>query len=358
MRTVSGLLRFRPRGINKEDDEQHSISNLELALDFVTTYSNSIISALSHSPRNNVKYTWNSLETASDCLELIGVCLSTNLSRFKQSAPSLFDIFCSAAKTISVDISSFLGSGTASRFLFKQDNRYSGRNNYDNDYDDHEMMAARNRNFSSQVQHEAIAHSHYVSTSVYAMSNDERAMLCDEKNCGGCSNVFAYKMEILLAKNLFFALTVIAQSNPISEGFVHFSSDEVRRLGPALTSMLSVNTVVGVREETASFMIDVRENEGDCGDVGVSFGTILNVYDNDTVDVKYNDTKSVENSISVARISWIQDKSVKQTPSFDFAVTGTSASDYRETGMCIGHLGLALRWCMDSISWNNLPQKS
>ena len=349
VKTASALLRNRARGISREDDEQHSEYNLELALDFITTYSSTINSVLVHSPRHNVKYTLNSLKTASECLELVGLCIGVNMGRFRQSAGNLLDVFLAVCRDIVVDVSSFLGSSVVSRFLFKPAGEGIGRGGGGG--------GNRNRTLSSQVQHEAIAHSHYISTSTYAMSNSERALLCSTDGCGGYSNLFAYKIENFLGEVLLSALTVIAKANPREDKFVYFTLDEAGKLGSALTSLLCVGGLVGVREEGLSFALDfVGDGDGDgvTAAGGLTMGTVLNVYDNDTFDIRFEGGE-VATGLATNRIGCIQD-STKQSPSFDFAALGSSAADFRGSKMCLGHLGLALKWCAEASRGGGLGQ--
>ena len=134
---------------------------------------------------------------------------------------------------------------------------------------------------SSQVQHQAIAHSHYVSTSVYAMTDDEKAMLCndDQSNCGNCGNVFAHTMEGLLSLNLGYGLTLLGGMNKRTSGWVEFTREEASRLGADLLGLIKGGMMVGVREKEG-FMVG--------GGADVRFGVVSGVdVAEGVVDVKY-----------------------------------------------------------------------
>jgi len=123
-------------------------------------------------------------------------------------------------------------------------------------------------------------------------------------------------------------LEVIGRGHKAVKAYVRFESNESKNLN--LRNVAKVGSVIGVRNMS-----------------GERFGEVVG--GGDRVNVRYFDDGELERNVGASRIAGIQDESQRQPMLLLIAGEG-GAKEMAEGQLCLGHLGLGLKWVKDVIA--------
>ena len=320
----------------------------DTAVDFLCTYGGAFLSCLQVGPYNGARYTELGLKEQACIFELLSVVCnnSSTLRRFKHVAGDLSVSLLDRCSIVARDLCSFLGSSVVAREILRVG---------------HAPL------FGPSARHDAVSHAHHASSSIVAMTKEDKeglgsggagrsrggpgALGGKAVNIGNFDNSFGRKIEALAATCLLHAIETITRSHPAASSFVKFSVEESKNLN--LGSVARIGANVGVR-----CGLGVGGERGG----GERFGEIVGIggVGGSMIDVCYFDDshlpeKEIERGVTAFRISGIQDVRLRK-PVLDCSTGGSGAKEISESALCVGHLGLGLKWCK-AQGWQRLQQQ-
>ncbi|GMH94863.1 hypothetical protein TrST_g7749 [Triparma strigata] len=285
------------------------------AVEFLCQYAELFLKCLGSAiPTNGNKFTVQGLLEISAICDLLSVLASSEegWKRVKEMG-GVGDKLIASIINVTRDLCCFLGSSVIARQILGS----SGQ--------------------TPTSRHEAISYAHSASSSILAVTPTDQSdatIVAGGPRASGSGaafdSVFHRKIEELASSALLHCVAAITRSHPANRSYVGFTVEESSMLD--LTSCVKVGSMVGVRFGGGS---------GVGG--GEQLGEVVGKNDsNNTIDVRFGE--SVDNNIPAFRVCGVEDSALRK-PVMGLSSGGNGVDEIWKGELCIGHLGLAVRWC-------------
>ncbi|GMH49713.1 hypothetical protein TrLO_g15994 [Triparma laevis f. longispina] len=283
------------------------------AVEFLCQYAELFLKCLDSAiPTNKSKFTVQGLLEISAICDLLSVLAESEegWKRVKEMG-GVGDRLIASVINVTRDLCCFLGSSVIARQILGS----SGQ--------------------TPTSRHEAISYAHSASSSILAVTlkdQSEAAVVAGGPRAAGNAfdSVFHRKIEELASNALLNCVAAVTRSHPANRSYVGFTVEDSSMLD--LTSCVNVGSMVGVRFGGGS---------GVGG--GEQFGEVVGKNDkNNTIDVRFGD--SVDSNIPAFRVCGVEDSALRK-PVLNLSSGGNGVDEIWKGALCIGHLGLAVRWC-------------